>query len=69
MVLVKNVENVKKAVNCHRDKVEIVGPCWPMNIIIRMYVECMEILQKDQRCPGMMSRRLRSWPYVVPLAY
>jgi len=69
MVLVKNVENVEKAVNCHGDKVEIVGPFRPMNIIIGTYAECMEILRKGRRCPEMMNRRPRSWPHVVPLAY
>jgi len=67
MVLVKNVENVEKAANCHGDKVEMVGPFRPMNIFIGTYAECMEILRKGRRCPGTMNRRPRNWSHVVPL--
>ena len=48
MVLVKNVKNVKKVVNCHGDKAEIIGLFQPMNIIIGTYAECVEISQKDR---------------------
>ena len=46
MVLVKNVENVEKAANCHGDKVEMVGPFRPMNIFIGTHAERMEVLRK-----------------------